>query len=171
MVGTSTNLHSLLFEHTKTWSSLTSVENTSLCTLEKFYIFTSHSSDTTHSLHDVKHQTLRLKQRTHSAFHHESHISGLHMRSVVDKHSHLQLWIKFMEHLLGNLHSCKNAFLFYEQMLLAHLVGRNAAKRCVVSVTDILGKRQIKQFVNKFVFCLHILCLCFFVKHHKSTKN
>ena len=62
MVTTTTDLHSLLLQHTHTWCRLTGVEHTGIRTLQALHIPIGHRSDTTHTLHDVQHQALRLQQ-------------------------------------------------------------------------------------------------------------
>ena len=62
MVHTATDLHSLLLQHSETWSSLAGVQDMSLGTLKALHVLSGHGSDTAHTLHDVEHQALCLEE-------------------------------------------------------------------------------------------------------------
>ncbi len=85
MVHTTTYLHSLLLQHTETWSSLTGVEDVSLGTFKALYILSGHGSDTAHTLHDVEHQALCLEQRTGLALYDHSDVALLHVSTVLQQ--------------------------------------------------------------------------------------
>ena len=62
MVTATTDLHSLLFEHTHTGGGLAGIKHTGMGTLQTLYISVGHGGNATHALHDIQHQTLRLQQ-------------------------------------------------------------------------------------------------------------
>ena len=62
MVHTTTYLHGLLFEHTHARGGLAGVEYAGVGTLQALHILVGHRGDTTHTLHDVQHEALRLQQ-------------------------------------------------------------------------------------------------------------
>ena len=61
VVTTTTNFNSLLLEHTKTRSSFTGIENASMSAFQQFDITSCTRGNTTHTLHNIKHQTLGLQ--------------------------------------------------------------------------------------------------------------
>ena len=147
MVHTTTNLHCLLLQHTETWSSLTGVEDVSLGTFKALYILSGHGSNTAHTLHDVEHETLSLKQRTGLALYDHSDVALLHVGTILQQNLYLHGRIEACEHLLSHFYTSQNAIFLDEQMALTHGVLWNATQGCVVAITDILSKCQVYQLV------------------------
>ena len=147
MVHTTTNLHCLLLQHTETWSSLTGVEDVSLGTFKALYIHSGHGSNTAHTLHDVEHETLSLKQRTGLALYDHSDVALLHVGTILQQNLYLHGRIEACEHLLSHFYTSQNAIFLDEQMALTHGVLWNATQGCVVAITDILSKCQVYQLV------------------------
>ena len=67
VVTAAANLHGLLLQHAHARRRLAGVKHAGLRTLQALHIFVRHGGNTTHALHDVQHQTLRLQQRAHAA--------------------------------------------------------------------------------------------------------
>ena len=151
VVASASDLHGLLLEHAHAGRRLAGVEHTCLRTLQPLYILVCHRGDTAHALHDVQHQALRLQQRAYLTCHYHGDVALLHTRTVAHQHLHLHGGVEAAEHLLGNLHTGEDAVFLDQQMRLAHRVLRDATERGMVTVTDILGKRQIDKSVNQFV--------------------
>ena len=156
MVAATTNLHSLLLQHTQAWCGLTRVEYTGLGTLQALYVLVSHRGNTTHALHNVQHQTLCLQQRARLTRHNHSDVALLHTGTILHQHLDLHRRIETMEHLLGNLDACQDTIFLDEQMRLTHGILRNTTQRGVVTIANILGKRQVNQLVNQF-FDIHVV--------------
>ena len=155
MVHAATNLYSLLLEHTQSWSSLTSVENMSLCTLEALYILGCHCSDTAHALHDVKHQTLGLKQRAHLAGNHHGDVALLDVGTIAYENFNLHSRVESCKYTLCHFYSGKDAVFLYQQVRLAHSCVGDTAKGCVVAIAYILGKSEVNKAVFQFVYTKH----------------
>ena len=62
VVTSSTDLHGLLLQHTHARGGLTGIKHTGLRAFQVLHVLVGHRGDTTHTLHDVQHQTLRLEQ-------------------------------------------------------------------------------------------------------------
>ena len=155
MVHTATDLYSLFLKHTHSGSSLTSVENVSLCTLEALYILGCHSSDTAHALHDVEHKALGLKQRANLAGNHHSYIALLHVGTIANQDLNLHGRVETCKYALCHFYSGKNAVFLYQQVRLAHSCVRYAAKGCVVAVAYVLCKSEVNKAVFQFVYTKH----------------
>ena len=155
MVHSPADSYRLLFEHTHSGSGLAGIEHLRLQTFQFSGIFGRHGSDAAHPLHYVEHQPFGLQQRAHFSLHFENDVARLHVCAVIDEHRHFQRRVEFLEHFQGNINPGKHTFFLYQQMLLAHLVIRYAAKRRMVAVAYILGKSQIQQTVYQFFLCFH----------------
>ena len=152
VVTATANLHSLLLEHTHARGSLAGVEHTGVGTLQSLHILISHCSNTAHALHDVEHESLGLQQRAYTSADNHGDVTLLHTGAVLHEHLDLHLRVEATEHLLGNLHTSENTILLDEQMRLSHRILGDATEGGMVAVTDILGKRQINQSVDQFVY-------------------
>ena len=148
MIASTTDLHCLFLEHTHAGSGLTGIENTGLGAFQMLNITVSHRGDTTHTLHDVKHQALCLQQRTDLSRNHHCYIAFLHTTAITHQYLYLHGGVETTEHLLGNLHTCKNTIFLDEKMTLAHSILRDTTQRGVITIAYIFGKRQIDKSVN-----------------------
>ena len=148
MVRATADLDGLLLEHTHTRSGLAGIEHTGTRAFQPLYILVGHRGNAAHALHDIQHQSLRLKQRAHFARNNHGNVTLLHTGTIAHQHLHLHLRIEAAEHFLGNFHTSQNTVFLDQQMRLSHCILRNAAQSSMVTVTDILGKRQVYQPVN-----------------------
>ena len=146
MVHTTTNLNSLLLYHSQTRSSLAGIKDMTVCTCHTLHIFVGHSSNTTHSLHDIQHQTLGLKQRTNLSCYLKCNITLLNRCTILDEYLHLHGWVKLIKHLLCKFNTCNDTVFFYQQMTLTHCILRNATQCCMITIANILGKSQLNKF-------------------------
>ena len=62
------------------------------------------------------------------------------MGTVTDEFFHLQFGVKFLKHAACDLHACQYALFLHNQALAPHGVVGDAAQRCGVTITDVLGK-------------------------------
>ena len=69
------------------------------------------------------------------------------MGTVLDEDRHLHRRVELVEYLPCHLHAGKDTLLLDKEMALAHSVGRNAAKGCVVAVADVLSEGKFQEFV------------------------
>ena len=147
MVHATADLHGLLFEHTHTGRGLAGIEHAGLGAFQTLHITVGHRGDAAHTLHDVKHQALCLKQRTYTSGNNHGDVTFLHTRTISHQYLHLHIRVEAMEHLLSHFHTGQNTIFLDQQMALAHSILGDAAKRSVVAISDIFGKRQINQSV------------------------
>ena len=124
--------------------------------LQTLHILIGHRGDAAHTLHDIQHQTLRLKQRAHLTSDDHGDVALLHTTPITHQYLHLHGGVETVEHLLGHFHASQNTVLLDEQVRLTHRILRDAAQCGMVAVADILCKRQINQSVNQF-FDIHVV--------------
>ena len=161
MINASADFHSLFLKHAKSRCCLTSVQHTCMSTFQTLNIFICNSSNATHTLHDVQHQTFCLKKRAHFARHNHGNVSHLHRSTVFNEHFNFQIRVKTAEHPLCNFHSGKNTILLYQQMRLTHGILWNTTQRGMITIANILGKSKINQTVFKFIYTQHNNYFCF----------
>ena len=147
MVHAPTQLYSLLLQHTHTRCSLAGVENMTAGAGDAFHIFMCHGSDTAHALHDVEHQTLSLQERTRLTRNDHGNVALLHRLPIANEHLHLQSRIETVKHFLCYLDTGKYTVFLDKQMAFAHGIRWNTAQSGMVSITDILSKSQVDEFV------------------------
>ena len=109
-----------------------------------------HGGNSAHALQDVQHQSFGLQQALHLALYAHYNVARLHMGSVLNVDLHFHCGVKTMEHLFGYFHSGKDSLFLDKQLALAHFRFRNAAQGCVVTVTNVFGKRQVNEFLIQF---------------------
>ena len=105
VIASSTYLYSHFLHNTHTRSSFTGIKDTSFGTFQLFHIFMGHSSNAAHTLHDVQHQALCLKQGLNFTFNHHRHITRFHVTSVLNEYLYLHGRIKTMEYLLSYINT------------------------------------------------------------------
>ena len=173
MVHATADLDSLLLQHAHAGSGLAGVKDMCLCALQTLHITVCHRGDAAHALHDVKHQSLGLKQRTHLSCNDHGNVALLDRRSVAHQHLYLHCGVEACKHALCHLYACKDAVFLDEKMRLAHCFFRNATQCCVITIAYVFGKSQIDKTVFKFVYAIHIyykiLLFCHFF--HKRTTG
>ena len=116
VVTATTNLHGLLLQHAQAWCGLAGVQHTGLGTLQQLHILVGHGGNTTHTLHDIQHQSLGLEQRTNLTRYHHGDVALFNMCAVRHQHLDLHIGVETMEHFLGNLYTCQNTVLLDEQV-------------------------------------------------------
>ena len=114
VIGAAANLHRLFFQHAHTGRGFAGVEHAGAGAFESFHVALRHGGDTAHALHDVEHQSLCLKKALRLSAHHESHITGLNVRTVFEENLHLKRRVEFAEHFAGNAHTGQDALFFDE---------------------------------------------------------
>src|SRR3712207_9550880 len=56
MIHTTTNLHSLLLQHSEPRRCLAGIQHMCICAVKKFHVFAGHSRNSTHTLHNIQHE-------------------------------------------------------------------------------------------------------------------
>ena len=115
--------------------------------LQTLHILSCHRSDTTHTLHDVEHQALCLKQRASLALHDHGDVTLLHRSTILNKYLYLHRRVEASEHLLCHFNTSQNTIFLDEQVTLTHGIFRNTTQGCMVAITDILSKSQVYQLI------------------------
>ena len=155
MVNATANLHSLFLHDAHARSSLACVEHASVCTLKLLHIFACHCGNAAHALHHVEHQTLSLQQRAHLTRNAHCNVAFLNLCTILDEHLNSKLFIEMCKDAFGHFHACKHAIFFNDKNILTHRILGDRGESRVVTIANILGKRELYKFLNQFFFYVH----------------
>lgn len=175
VIHSSADLHSLFLEHSHARCCLSSVEHFGLQTGKTLLVFIGGCGNTTHTLHDVKHGALRLKERTNGTFDLESNITAFHPCAIGNKDGHPEAGVKTLEDLSCYIDSGKNTVFFNYKLLATHGIGRNSAEGGVVAIANVFSECELQQIVDELIFCFHICVvrqiLAIFVQIYSKIPN
>ena len=152
MIHASAYQNSLLFEDTHSGRCLARVKNMCFGAFYTFHIFIGHCRNAAHTLHYIKHETLRLQQRTHFSAHNHSYITGFYGFTVIDKHLNRHCRIKPVKHLFCHLDTSQDTVLLYKKMRFTHRIFRYATQCGMISVTYVFCKSKIYKTFLQFVY-------------------
>ena len=116
MIHAPAYLHRLFLEHAHARCGFSGVQHACLCASlnQGLLVAVRHGGDATHALQDVQHQSLGLQKALLASFYRQHNVARVDVRTIGYVYLDLQVGIKTMEHLLGNVCASQYSFLFDE---------------------------------------------------------